>query len=220
MDGGRNGRERGDAPFSVVVADGQPAFARSLAHYFETTPGPAAAAGVATSAAAVVELVERTAPDLLLLDVWLPAHRDGIEAAATVRVRFPDVHIVFFTTSDEDADVYDALALGARGYLLKGTDVDALVDALAAVHAGGVTLSPRVVPALLDPGAPEVHSDLTHWEREVLEMVSQGLPTDALARTLAMSVSTVKRRLREIEHKMGVANRVQAVAKAARMGWI
>lgn len=173
----------------------------------------------APDGAQALEHVEAGGVDAAFLDVRMPV-LDGLAALRLMAGRVP---VVMLTHSDEPEIVSEALALGARGYLVHGTfTADELVAALRVCRSGGLllgstvasayTAGPRVQP--VDPGGPppELLARLTEREREVMECVSRGLTNGAVARELFLSEKTVKNHLNRIFVKLGLTSRAEAMA--------
>jgi DNA-binding NarL/FixJ family response regulator len=171
--------------------------------------------------------VERTAklePDVVLMDVRMP-HMDGIEATRRIVGSHARSRVIVLTTFDEDEYVYDALAAGASGFLLKYAPANDLVTAIRVVAAGEAMLAPSVTRRLLERFAdkgetPPVTSitALTPREREVLKLVAQGMSNIEIADSLVVSRATVKTHVANILEKLSARDRVQAAAIAYKSG--
>jgi DNA-binding NarL/FixJ family response regulator len=163
-------------------------------------------------------------PDLVLMDLFLPG-LDGLQATRTIAHELPDVGVLIFTASDDDDDVYEAIAAGARGYILKTTDHVELVRQLRKAASGEIALSHEVVGKLAgrlsrragsptpEPGAIE---RLTDREREVLALVGQGARNKVIAEVLSISANTAREHVRNIMRKLELENRAQLAAYAVR----
>ena len=162
-------------------------------------------------------LAER--PDICLLDINMPG--SGIDAAAEISRLLPDTAVVMLTVSRDDADLFDALRAGARGYLLKDTDPDRLPDALRGVLHGEAALPRALTARLIEEfrhrsrrrlrirSRPDV--ELTDREWEVLEALHEGMNTGAIAERLGISAVTVRRHVSETLRKLGAPDRAAAV---------
>jgi DNA-binding NarL/FixJ family response regulator len=174
--------------------------------------------GAAGSAEEALALVAAQRPDVILLDLELPA-QGGLEAIPHLRDARPQSKILILTAYDTDERVMGALRAGAQGYLLKGTPLEEISRAIRAVHAGGSYLEPRIaskVVGALDPR--HRRSALSGREREVLRLVAGGQATKQIARALGITERTVKFHVTSILNKLGAENRAQAVALATRRG--
>jgi DNA-binding NarL/FixJ family response regulator len=216
--------QRSSAPVRVVVVDRQPLFRRGVADVIAGDPELTVVAET-DDGSAVLDLVESCHADVVLLDLGVPG--GGVEACALLRVSRPDVRVVVVTQADDDAGLAGAVRAGARGYLLKDTSADELVEALKAVAAGSSLLSPAMASRLLDEfavlvrrqdGAAEGSASLSRRELEVLTLVAQGLNNRAIAERLFISENTVKNHIRNIHEKLQVHSRMEAVVRAVREG--
>jgi DNA-binding NarL/FixJ family response regulator len=159
--------------------------------------------GLASGGREAVELAARLEPDVALLDVGM-ADIGGVEACAAIRARTPGVRVLMLTVSEDALDVRAALRVGAGGYLLKDMPPRELV---AAVLSG----EPVVM------ASAEVSADaLSVREREVLELIGQGLRNREIAERLVVSEATVKTHVRHVLEKLRLRNRAEAAAYAAR----
>lgn len=160
--------------------------------------------------------VAQTKPDILLLDICMP-DRDGIKVLEDVLLVRPGQKVIMLTTSEADNDVYRALNMGAKGYLLKDRDSDDIFKAARAV-AGGGTFVPEAVRDLYN--LRKMTEDFTPKEGEVLEKLAGGLSTDGIASSMSISDNAVKKHLKSIFAKLGVSDRVNAVTEALRRGFV
>ena len=160
--------------------------------------------------------VANTKPDILLLDICMP-DRDGIQVLEDVLLVRPEQKVIMLTTSEADNDVYRALNMGAKGYLLKDRDSDDLFKAARAVASGG-TFVPEAVRELYRQR--QMTEDLTPKESEVLEKLAGGLSTDGIADSMSITDNAVKKHLKSIFSKLGVSDRVNAVTEAIRRGFV
>jgi DNA-binding NarL/FixJ family response regulator len=161
--------------------------------------------------------------DVVAMDLGLP-DGDGIEATRRILQARPEAKILVVTMLDDEEAVSRALRAGARGYMLKGTDPDTLVDALCTVAAGGLVLGPDVGPTLLTAlqgshlELPPPLDRLTPRERDILTRLAAGDSNLQIARRLGLSDKTVRNQLSVVFTKLGVASRVQAALLARDAG--
>ena len=182
-------------------------------------------AGEAGDGRGAIELVKNERPDVVLMDVRMP-HVDGIEATRQVAGL---THVVILTTFELDEYVFDALAAGASGFLLKAAPPEDLVNAIRIVAEGDALLAPSVTRRLIAEFArrpprtvttPKELDTLTEREREVLREVAHGLTNAEIAARLHVSETTVKTHVAHILDKLDLRDRVQAVILAYETGLI
>ena len=155
-------------------------------------------------------------PDVLLLDIMMP-DRDGLTALEDILLVRPEQKVIMLTTSEADNDVYRALTLGAKGYLLKDRDSDDIFEAVRTVAAGGKFI-PRTVRELYQ--RRKLTEDLTPRELHALSLLVKGMSNDGIADAMNVSGNAVKKHLKSIFAKLGVSDRVSAVTAAIRRGFV
>ena len=186
--------------------------------------------GEADDGAAAVEVVTATDPDVVLMDIQMPG-MNGLEATRQIvgLGREESSRVLILTTFELDEYVYDALRAGASGFLLKRTPATELVNAIRVVAEGEALLAPSVTRRLIDEFArrprgdrppPEALDDLTAREREVLQLVAQGMSNREIAAQLFVSEGTVKTHIKRIFYKLGLRDRTQAVILAYDVGLV
>ena len=202
----------------ILVVDDHPVVRQGLVAVLDDQPD-LDVVGAAGSAEEAIDLVGRSRPDVVLLDLELPG-MDGVAAIPRLLERSPETRILVFTAYDTDERVLGAIRAGARGHLLKGAPVQEIVGAIRVVQVGGSQLEPRVAARLLsEVSAPRRSAGLlSEREREVLRLVADGLPNKQIARSLAITERTVKYHVTQILTKLGAENRAQAVALAVQRG--
>ena len=172
--------------------------------------------GEADDGAEAVSLVEKVHPDILLLDVRMPG-TGGIAALKSVREKFPDQKVVMLTMSDSEEDVYQAITLGARGYVIKDNSPVNIIGALKKVMAGELAVSDAVRSAY---EARKSERGLTGREKEILVLASKGCSNIDIGDILHISPNTVKNHLKNLFEALGAADRAEAVAIGLRRGLI
>lgn len=182
--------------------------------------------GQATDGDEAVALVERTRPDVLLMDIRMQ-RTGGIQATRAVCAGEPAPPVLIMTTFDGDPEVLEALRAGASGYLLK-RNPDDLPTAIRHVHDGDVWLDPAVaghvlaaLAALPRAGVPgTLVGQLTAREREVLALLAEGLSNAEMAQRLFLGIGTIKTHMSRILFKTGCRDRAQATALAFTSGLV
>ena len=189
-------------------------------------------AGMAKDGLEAIQMARSLRPDVILMDIRMP-HCSGLEATRRIKAEMPETKIVILTTSTEDQDLFEAVKSGACGYLLKSMDADELVECLAQVQEGVPPFSPGLAVKLMgefarlagsatspanqaEPGEAEEH--LTARQRQVLELVAQGLSYKEIGARLHLSPRTIKYHMAEIMNLLHLEHRAQVLAYAGRMG--
>ena len=165
--------------------------------------------GQAGDGAEAVEVVARTRPDVVLMDLSMPGV-DGVEATRRVMAEHPGTRIVVLTSFSDRDRVTEALTAGAIGYQLKDCEPDDLLAAIRAAASGHVPLDPRVAGALLPSSGGGPADGLSPRELEVLRLVAEGLANKQVARRLGITERTVKAHLGQVFRVIGVADRTSA----------
>jgi len=199
----------------VLIADDHAVVRLGLRALLEAEPDMEVVGEVADGAAAV-EAHGRLHPDILLADLRMPG-MGGRELIAAVQKTAPDAKIIVLTSFDGDEDIFRAVQAGARGYLLKSSPPEDLLQAVRTVHGGGRLLAPEVAARL----AERVNSpSLTAREVAVLELVAKGLSNKEIGGALFLAEDTVKNHLKHIYAKLDVSDRTEAVLVAVQRGII
>jgi DNA-binding NarL/FixJ family response regulator len=209
-------------PIRVVLADDHALVREGSAELLERA-GEIQVVGQAATGPEALELVAQQRPDVLVLDLSLPG-MDGIEVCRRAKAAVPALAVLILTAHEERPYVLAALESGANGYLTKAARGREVIDAVRAVAAGQVAISPRVASAVvgqaLDRHAAPAGTTLTPREIEVLRAVAQGLGNKQVAALLGLSERTVQTHLTHIFAKLGVGSRTEAVLTAVRQGWV
>jgi len=176
--------------------------------------------GEATNAAEAIEAVERTSPDVVLLDIRMEGG-DGLNALGRMKLDHPDLPIVLYSAYDNPTYIARAVALGASGYVLKSAPRERLIEALNTAVAGESAWTReelrRVTGALATPRlSQDIEVPLTQRESEVLRQMALGLTNKEIAKMLGISYETVKEHVQHILRKIGVSDRTQAAVWAVR----
>jgi two-component system NarL family response regulator len=190
--------------------------------------------GTARDGLEALEKARQLAPDLILMDVRMP-RCDGLAATRLIKAEQPDCKIVMLTTSSEEADLFEAIKSGASGYLLKSLEAESFMNYLSGVMQGEAVISRELAGTLfkefthmaVQMDEPERLRDcgqggvaLTPRQRQILELISQGLSYKEVADRLGLSVHTIKYHMGEVLQCLHLKNREQVVAYALRTGLV
>jgi DNA-binding NarL/FixJ family response regulator len=210
---------------SVLVVDDQVLIRAGLAALLRAAG--LTVVGEAEDGEEAVRLAATLKPDVVLMDIRMPG-MDGLTATEQILAAAePPPKVLILTTFDLDEYVYNALRLGAGGFLLKDTPPERLIAAIHTVASGDILLAPsatrRLIEAFVDPPAavpsPEL-GRLTARETEVLRLVGCALSNKEIAKRLSVSEGTVKTHLNRLMAKLGLASRAQAVVLSYDSGLV
>jgi DNA-binding NarL/FixJ family response regulator len=216
-------------PITVVIADDQRLLRTGFRVILDAEPDMTVV-GEAGDGRSAVDVVLRRRPDVVLMDIRMP-ELSGLEAAERILAE-PDLDtaVLMLTTFDLNEYVYEALRIGASGFLLKDTPADRLLDAVRVVAAGEALIAPSITRRLIGrfaraarpqaDGVPEVLAELTSRELEVLRLLARGLSNAEIAGELVLGENTVKTHVARLLGKLGLRDRVQAVVLAYESGLV
>ncbi|WP_061297433.1 response regulator [Herbidospora cretacea] len=204
----------------VLLADDHPLLRHGLRALLEQVGG-AEVVGEAGDGEEAVAMALSLNPDVVVMDLVMPGV-GGLEATRRLIDQRPDLGILVLTMSEDDASVFAALRAGARGYVLKGTGGGDFLAAVTAVSKGEAVYGPAVARRIRrfltsGPGTGPF-PELTQREREILDLLANGRTNAEIARTLYLSLKTVKNHLTSVFAKLQVADRAQAVVRARQAG--
>ena len=212
-------------PVRVCLVDDQRLIRDGLRLLLELEGGLEVVAEAGDGATAL-EVATEARPDVVLMDIRMPG-MDGVEATRRLLERWPGARVIILTTFDDDAYIFDALRVGALGYLLKDVSGAELAAAVREVARGGALIQPsvarkvlaefsRLAPDLAHP-RPASLEPLTGREQEILEGIARGLSNKEIAVRLSLTEGTVKNYISVIFQKLGVQDRTQAAIKAREL---
>ncbi|MCB0210313.1 MAG: response regulator transcription factor [Anaerolineae bacterium] len=219
----------------VLIADDHPIVRRGLGSIIDLEDD-IEVIGEAENGEAAVDFARENQPDVILMDLRMPGI-GGVEAIRRINAKYPNIQLIILTTFADDEDIYNGIAAGARGFLLKDAPPDRLIEAIRAAHRGESLLNPTVAARILDHFSNMVEqtmaqddsdvklkqhgSDdpkLTPRELEVLRLLGRGARNKDIAKELHIVERTVKIHVGNILGKLNVTNRTEAVTQAMKMG--
>lgn len=218
---------------TVLLVDDQSLIRKAVRALIEGSPG-LTVVGEATNGQEALEQVRLLRPDVVLMDIRMPI-MDGIEATKQIcnDADLSEIRVLILTTFEEDEYIVEALRAGASGFIGKGTEPGALIQAIATIHAGESLLSPVATRLLVDryvrAAPPKARTrtmpvpgldELTDREREVLLLVAAGLSNSEIAERLFISPSTAKTHVNRIMTKLYAHDRAQLVIAAYESGLV
>ncbi len=207
-------------PITVMIVDDHAIFREGITALL-TRIDTVAVIGEAGTTAEAIELAARLQPDVILMDLHLP-DIGGAAATETILATSPHIAVLVLTMHDDDAHLRDALRSGARGYLLKDSRSEAIVEGIVAVHRGqmifdrGVAQHLQHVTAQTQSRRP--FPSLTAREVDILDRLARGLSNQAIAARMGINTKTVQNNVSNILLKLGARDRAQAVAIARDAG--
>jgi two-component system NarL family response regulator len=211
----------------VLIVDDHALYRRGLQTVLETEDG-IQVVGEAADGVEAVSVAEEKAPDVIVMDVSMPK-RGGIEACRAIKARMPSARILMLTSSDEEANLFEAVRAGANGYLLKDVPPEEVADGIRRLHDGQSLVSPMMAAKLLSefkqiserdvPAAPATGLELprlTERELGILKLVAQGRLNREIGAELFISENTVRNHIRNILDKLQMHSRMEAAMYAVR----
>lgn len=209
----------------LLLCDDHAMFRQGVRNILETEDDFRVIGEAATGREAVRHALQ-TKPDVILMDIQMP-ELDGVAATKAILAEFPEAKVIILTMYRQDRYVFEAIKVGARGYLLKDADAGHLIDAIRRVADGEALLNPGMAAEILDEfrKSSELPSHgehkltaLSEREADILRLLAQGQSNQAIAEALDISEKTVRNRLSEIFSKLRINNRTQAALYALREG--
>lgn len=200
-------------PIRILLADDHPSLRDGLASILNSQPDLSVVAEAGTGRE-TVEKFKLTTPDVLIVDLRMP-DGDGIQAIKELIALDSSVKALVLTTYDNEEDVFNALEAGARGYILKDTTREEIIEAVRQIHAGGRYLPSTIAARLADR---MIRPSLTPRELDVLRLVSRGRSNKEIAVAMFISEETVKSHMKALLQKLGVHDRAEAVSIALQRG--
>jgi DNA-binding NarL/FixJ family response regulator len=200
----------------IAIVEDNKIIRESLMEFVQTDPECTCVCDCATAEAAL-EAIPRIRPEIVLMDIQLPK-LSGIECTAQLKRLLPALQIIMVTVYEDTERIFKALRAGACGYLLKRSTPEELLSAIREVRQGGAPMSRdiarKVIASFQEPlPAAEEVVGLSPREREILELLAQGLPNKEIARRVGVNDGTVRWHLRHVYDKLHVRSRTEAALK-------
>lgn len=215
-----------NSPIRIVIADDHTFFREGIKLALVSHP-EFEVVGEASDGLEAIDLVRKTMPDIILMDISMP-HFNGLEATKAITREMPHIKIIILTVSEDSKNLYEAIQAGAWGYLIKDIQPKTLFKAIEMIADGEALFASSVASNILNefrnqlPQAPienEQANPLTDREVEVLRLVAKGFSNAEIADHLSISKNTVKNHLSNILSKLYLRNRIQLAAYAIRKGF-
>jgi len=208
--------------FRVLIADDHTLFREGLVALLDSVAEIEVLSTVEDGRQAI-ESAAKLQPDVILMDLQMP-EVNGIEATRQIIQTSPHIGVIVVTMFEDDDSVFAAMRAGARGYILKGADQNDMIRAIQAVARGEALFGPSIATRLMNFFTPAVQApprafpELTDREREILELIAQGMSNIEIADRLTISQKTVRNHVSNIFNKLQVTDRVQAALQAREAG--
>jgi two-component system, NarL family, response regulator DevR len=204
----------------VFLLDDHDIVRRGLTHLFEIQ-GDIEVVGEAGTAEEALSRIPPTRPEVALLDVRLP-DGDGVEVCREIRSRHPEIQCLMLTSFADDEALFDAIMAGASGFILKQIKSEEIVEAVRFVAKGQSMLDPAVTGRVLErlrkgPEEDELLAQLSPQERNILNLIADGLTNRQIAEQIHLAEKTVKNYVSNLLSKLGMERRTQAAVYAARL---
>ncbi len=213
-------------PFNILLADDHVMFRRGVRRIIQSI-GDVEVVGEASDGFELLELLKKTAPDLIVLDISMPNLR-GLEATREIKIINPGVKVLILTMHKDREYLYHAFSAGAEGYLLKEDADSELISAIDTLRKGGTYISPLLSPQLADlfmekaqparkPGPPG--ESLTIREREIIKLIAEGKSSKEIGGLLFISSRTVQHHRANIMRKLNIRKTADLVKYAIQKGY-
>jgi DNA-binding NarL/FixJ family response regulator len=205
----------------VVIVDDHRMFGQSLARMLEDEDDIAVAA-LAENGADGLRLIDQHLPQVVLVDYQMPG-QNGVEVAAEIKHRHPEMMVVMLTGAADDRVILAAIEAGCSGFLTKDNAAAQVVEAVRGAAAGEALIAPSVLARLLPRLKRTYRSlgdDLTERERDVLQLLAKGWPNKTIANDLHLSLNTIRNYVQSVLTKLGAHSKLEAVSTAVREGII
>jgi DNA-binding NarL/FixJ family response regulator len=203
-------------PVRTALIEDAKGFAETLQQYIEVSDCGVECIGVYGTAEEALKFLPKNPPDVAVVDIRLPG-MSGIELIVRLKELCPSVICLVLTTYEDGLTIFNALKAGASGYLLKRASAKSIVTAIVEIHSGGSPMSPQIARRVVDffhkQAVEDSTASLSEREREVLQLLSDGLMYKEIGHRLSISISTVRFHINKIYEKLHVHTRAEAMLK-------
>lgn len=202
---------------AVSIAEDLPEIRSSIEKLIQEQPDMLLLSS-SSSAEDAMPLIKEAQPNVVIMDINMPGI-SGIECIRKIKNDCPGTQFMIFTIYENDEKVFDALAAGASGYLLKKTPPEKIIEAIKELYNGGSPMSISIARKVINhfkESAPPGHTSLTNKENEILNLLSKGFLYKEIAAKLCISVGTVTQHIHNIYEKLHVTNKTEAINKVYR----
>ncbi len=210
---------------TILIADDHLLFRQGLKSLIKTSNGQVEVIGEAETGRETVKLAGELKPDIILMDIYMP-DGNGLQALKEIHDKFPEIKTIILTSSESNEHLYQAVELGAVGYLVKNLDATQLLELIEGVQRGEAAMTRNMASRLLKGFAKQTSKSdldselLTEREQDVLKLVAVGKSNADIAEDLIISINTVKTHIRSILDKLQLDNRTQAANYAMVHGFV
>ena len=212
----------------VLIVDDQELIRQSLNVVLNVSPG-IEVVDTAGSGSDALKSVAANKPDVVLMDIRMPG-MDGVEATRLIKDRYPQIKVIVLTTFDDDEYIFGALKNGASGYLLKGSNVNELAEAIKVAYSGGAMINPNIASKVISQFShmakgsmglqvdEQATQDITKSEWQIIRTVGQGMSNKEIATELCLSEGTVRNAISSVLLKLNLRDRTQLAIWAVQTG--
>ncbi len=211
-------RVEGAQPIGCLIADDHPAILDAVSRWIAEQEG-LELVGTAQDGGRALKLIEELRPTVAVIDIRMPA-MDGIQIVRRLNETQIDTPVILYTGHGDRNLLLKALDVGARGFLLKEAPLDDLLRAVRLVASGGTYVDPSLAKTVISPDAVAKLPMLTARERQIVQLLADGMRNDAIAFELSISPLTVRTHITNLVRKLHADTRTQAVAEALRQSLI
>jgi DNA-binding NarL/FixJ family response regulator len=202
-------------PVTVLIVDDHAIIRNGLTNLLGQKPD-IKVVGDAANGQEGFEKALKTKPDVVVMDIYMPVC-NGLEAMINIKENLPGTKVLFFSISENEQDLFQALRFGAEGYILKSADINEIADAIQRTANGETILSSKVAKRLVEEFRHKAaESPLSDREKEVFQLVGEGFTNSGIAQRLFISEATVRTYLNRLLNKLHLKNRTEAIAYAQR----